>query len=68
MIGASYCENTANEADVSGWHVAGGLTHLSLDVRSTPAATGVEVKSSRDKFDIPHLYLVRGGLGRWSLG
>lgn len=51
----------AGLAQLEGWHVAAGVTALGLDVSSTSSATGVKAGSSRDRFEIPHLYVARGG-------
>ena len=51
----------AGLAAIDGWQIAGGMTELKLDVSSTSSATGVRSKSSRDHFEIPHLYVARGG-------
>ncbi len=67
--------NPAGMTTLSGWSLSAGVTHLSLDVASTPLATGLEVESARDAFDVPHLYVSRGlatradgSPGRWAFG
>src|SRR6185369_1505416 len=63
--------NPAAADALRGWSLAAGMTRLSLDVSATPLEDGLKYESSRDHFDVPHLYLVRGGLGakqRWALG
>jgi long-chain fatty acid transport protein len=60
--------NPAGMAELEGWNLAGGVTAIRLGIESTPAGSGVTSESSRDHFEIPHLYASRSLGGRWSVG